>query len=132
MRAAPPTRLRRSAWAPAFAGVQQGFSSPDQHPIGSAMPVMDMTNPAALPADWRDFVALTKPRPVVQFVEHGLPDAARLQAQRVADEIGLLAIAVRRNQKFVVQTTQRISIVLRAGPFDVGAKIVLMWHVLTC
>src|SRR5689334_3041875 len=26
------------------------------------MPAMDMTNPAALPADWRDFVALTKPR----------------------------------------------------------------------
>jgi len=26
------------------------------------MPAMDMTNPAALPADWRDFLALTKPR----------------------------------------------------------------------
>ena len=26
------------------------------------MPAMDMTNPAALPADWRDILALTKPR----------------------------------------------------------------------
>jgi heme o synthase len=26
------------------------------------MPTLEMTNPAALPADWRDFLALTKPR----------------------------------------------------------------------
>ena len=36
------------------------------------MPVMDMTNPAALPADWRDFVALTKPRVMYLVVFTGL------------------------------------------------------------
>ena len=36
------------------------------------MPAMDMTNPAALPADWRDFVALTKPRVMSLVVFSGL------------------------------------------------------------
>jgi protoheme IX farnesyltransferase len=36
------------------------------------MPAMDMTNPAALPADWRDFVALTKPRVMSLVVFCGL------------------------------------------------------------
>jgi protoheme IX farnesyltransferase len=36
------------------------------------MPAMDMTNPAALPADWRDFVALTKPRVMYLVVFTGL------------------------------------------------------------
>src|SRR5689334_5092393 len=36
------------------------------------MPAMDMTNPAALPADWRDFVALTKPRVMSLVVFTGL------------------------------------------------------------
>src|SRR3954467_11566399 len=36
------------------------------------MPVMDMIQPAALPADWRDFVALTKPRVMSLVVFSGL------------------------------------------------------------
>ena len=36
------------------------------------MPVMDITNPAVLPADWRDFVALTKPRVMNLVVFTGL------------------------------------------------------------
>ena len=36
------------------------------------MPSMDMTTPAALPADWRDFLALTKPRVMSLVVFTGL------------------------------------------------------------
>ncbi|GAA3901287.1 heme o synthase [Sphingomonas limnosediminicola] len=36
------------------------------------MPTMEMTNPAALPADWRDFLALTKPRVMSLVVFTGL------------------------------------------------------------
>ena len=36
------------------------------------MPAMDMTSPAALPADWRDFFALTKPRVMTLVVFTGL------------------------------------------------------------
>jgi protoheme IX farnesyltransferase len=36
------------------------------------MPAMDITNPAALPADWRDFLALTKPRVMSLVVFSGL------------------------------------------------------------
>jgi len=36
------------------------------------MPAIEMTNPAALPADWRDFVALTKPRVMSLVVFSGL------------------------------------------------------------
>ena len=36
------------------------------------MPAMDMTSPAALPADWRDFLALTKPRVMYLVVFSGL------------------------------------------------------------
>jgi protoheme IX farnesyltransferase len=36
------------------------------------MPAMEMSNPAALPADWRDFVALTKPRVMSLVVFTGL------------------------------------------------------------
>jgi protoheme IX farnesyltransferase len=36
------------------------------------MPAMDMTTPVALPADWRDFVALTKPRVMSLVVFTGL------------------------------------------------------------
>jgi protoheme IX farnesyltransferase len=36
------------------------------------MPSIEMTNPAALPADWRDFVALTKPRVMSLVVFTGL------------------------------------------------------------
>jgi protoheme IX farnesyltransferase len=36
------------------------------------MPAIEMTTPAALPADWRDFVALTKPRVMSLVVFSGL------------------------------------------------------------
>src|SRR5438067_5241732 len=36
------------------------------------MPTVEMTNPAALPADWRDFLALTKPRVMSLVVFSGL------------------------------------------------------------
>jgi protoheme IX farnesyltransferase len=36
------------------------------------MPTLELTNPAALPADWRDFVALTKPRVMYLVVFTGL------------------------------------------------------------
>ena len=36
------------------------------------MPAMDMTTPAVLPADWRDFLALTKPRVMSLVVFSGL------------------------------------------------------------
>src|SRR5689334_14630196 len=36
------------------------------------MPTLVMTNPAALPADWRDFLALTKPRVMSLLVFSGL------------------------------------------------------------
>ena len=36
------------------------------------MPTLEMTNPAALPADWRDFLALTKPRVMSLVVFSGL------------------------------------------------------------
>ena len=36
------------------------------------MPTIEMTNPAALPADWRDFLALTKPRVMSLVVFTGL------------------------------------------------------------
>src|SRR6476620_4639268 len=36
------------------------------------MPAIELTNPAALPADWRDFVALTKPRVMYLVVFTGL------------------------------------------------------------
>ena len=36
------------------------------------MPTLEMSNPAALPADWRDFLALTKPRVMSLVVFSGL------------------------------------------------------------
>ena len=36
------------------------------------MPTLELTNPAALPADWRDFLALTKPRVMSLVVFTGL------------------------------------------------------------
>jgi protoheme IX farnesyltransferase len=36
------------------------------------MPTLELTNPAALPADWRDFLALTKPRVMSLVVFSGL------------------------------------------------------------
>ena len=36
------------------------------------MPTLELTNPVALPADWRDFLALTKPRVMSLVVFTGL------------------------------------------------------------
>ena len=36
------------------------------------MPAIELTNPAALPADWRDLLALTKPRVMYLVVFTGL------------------------------------------------------------
>src|ERR1700741_3185791 len=36
------------------------------------MPTLELSNPAALPADWRDFLALTKPRVMSLVVFTGL------------------------------------------------------------
>ena len=36
------------------------------------MPTLEIANPAALPADWRDFLALTKPRVMTLVVFTGL------------------------------------------------------------
>src|ERR1700741_1974946 len=36
------------------------------------MPTLELSNPAALPADWRDFLALTKPRVMSLVVFSGL------------------------------------------------------------
>src|SRR3954464_16087845 len=49
-----------------------GFSSLKQALIGLPMPALEMTNSAALPADWRDFLALTKPRVMSLVVFSGL------------------------------------------------------------
>jgi hypothetical protein len=40
----------------------RGFPSSYQLLIGTVMPTLELTSPAALPADWRDIFALTKPR----------------------------------------------------------------------
>src|SRR3954449_2912029 len=39
-----------------------GFSSVSQALIGPPVPAIEMTSTAALPADWRDILALNKPR----------------------------------------------------------------------
>jgi hypothetical protein len=46
--------------------------------------------------------------PLLHHFLHRCLRAARLQAQRVADEVGLLAAAMARNQEFVAQRAQRI------------------------
>ena len=60
------------------------------------MPVMDMTNPAALPADWRDFLALTKPRVMSLVVFTGLCGmlAAPVQLPLVLGFTAILCIAL--------------------------------------
>ncbi|KAG1443296.1 hypothetical protein G6F57_018141 [Rhizopus arrhizus] len=46
--------------------------------------------------------------PLLHHFLHGCLRTARLQAQRVADKVGLLAATMARNQEFVAQRTQRI------------------------
>ena len=60
------------------------------------MPTMEMTNPAALPADWRDFLALTKPRVMSLVVFTGLCGllVAPVQLPAVLGFTAILCIAL--------------------------------------
>jgi protoheme IX farnesyltransferase len=60
------------------------------------MPAMEMTNPAALPADWRDFLALTKPRVMSLVVFSGLCGmlAAPVMPPFALSFTGILCIAL--------------------------------------
>ena len=60
------------------------------------MPTLELTNPAALPADWRDFVALTKPRVMYLVVFTGLCGllVAPLQLPFVLAFTAILCIAL--------------------------------------
>jgi len=60
------------------------------------MPTLEMANPAALPADWRDFVALTKPRVMSLVVFSGLCGllVAPVQLPLVLSFTAILCIAL--------------------------------------
>ena len=60
------------------------------------MPAIEMTNPAALPADWRDFLALTKPRVMSLVVFSGLAGllVAPVQLPLVLSFTAILCIAL--------------------------------------
>src|SRR5205809_4546299 len=60
------------------------------------MPALELTNPAALPADWRDFVALTKPRVMSLVVFTGLCGllVAPVQPPMVLGFTAILCIAL--------------------------------------
>src|SRR6476469_4465832 len=60
------------------------------------MPTLELTNPAALPADWRDFVALTKPRVMSLVVFSGLCGllVAPVQLPPVLSFTAILCIAL--------------------------------------
>ena len=60
------------------------------------MPAIEMTNPAALPADWRDFLALTKPRVMSLVVFSGLAGllVAPVQLPLVLGFTAILCIAL--------------------------------------
>src|SRR5881398_67754 len=60
------------------------------------MPTIELSNPAALPADWRDFVALTKPRVMSLVVFSGLCGllVAPVQLPLVLDFTAILCIAL--------------------------------------
>ena len=60
------------------------------------MPSLEMTNPAALPADWRDFLALTKPRVMSLVVFSGLCGllVAPVQLPAVLGFTAILCIAL--------------------------------------
>src|SRR3954468_867046 len=72
------------------------FSSLAQLLIGATMPSLEMSNPAALPADWRDFLALTKPRVMSLVVFSGLCGllAAPVQLPIVLGFTAILCIAL--------------------------------------
>ena len=46
--------------------------------------------------------------PVVEFLQQGLAHAARLQSQRIAAEVRLLAVAVARDQELVAEPAQLV------------------------
>jgi len=60
------------------------------------MPTLELSNPAALPADWRDFVALTKPRVMSLVVFSGLCGllVAPVQLPAVLGFTAILCIAL--------------------------------------
>src|SRR4051812_3491072 len=60
------------------------------------MPTLELSNPAALPADWRDFVALTKPRVMYLVVFTGLCGllVAPIQLPLVLSFTAILCIAL--------------------------------------
>src|SRR5947207_2276201 len=60
------------------------------------MPSLEMSNPAAMPADWRDFLALTKPRVMSLVVFSGLCGllAAPVQLPVVLSFTAILCIAL--------------------------------------
>ncbi|HET7282190.1 MAG TPA: heme o synthase [Sphingomicrobium sp.] len=60
------------------------------------MPTLELSNPAALPADWRDFLALTKPRVMSLVVFSGLCGllVAPLQLPLVLGFTAILCIAL--------------------------------------
>ena len=60
------------------------------------MPTLELTNPAALPADWRDFLALTKPRVMSLVVFTGLCGllVAPVQLPKVLSFTAILCIAL--------------------------------------
>ena len=60
------------------------------------MPTLELSNPAALPADWRDFLALTKPRVMSLVVFSGLCGllAAPVQLPLVLGFTAILCIAL--------------------------------------
>jgi heme o synthase len=60
------------------------------------MPTLELTNPAALPADWRDFLALTKPRVMSLVVFSGLCGllVAPVQLPLVLSFTAILCIAL--------------------------------------
>ena len=70
-----PRALARD-WAPAFAGARPlytpGFSSRRQPLIAPAVTAVPIPQHPALPADWRDLLALTKPRVMSLVVFTGL------------------------------------------------------------
>src|SRR5580765_5816759 len=60
------------------------------------MPTLELSNPAALPADWRDFLALTKPRVMSLVVFTGLAGllAAPVMPPAVLGFTAILCIAL--------------------------------------
>ena len=61
--------------------------------------------------------------PVVEFVDQRLPRRARLQAERIAAQVYLFTIAVRRDQELAAKRCQRIGGIARERPGLVGGEV---------